>query len=110
MALRRTACVSARPVYDPAMARTELSPTELLERLNQLVTALGTTASATELPAVVLRQLATTFGATAARLTLVDESLGPAAASVIAVHGDAAAVMRSAWVSLELSVGARAIG
>ena len=92
------------------MARTELSPTELLERLNQLVTALGTTASATELPTVVLRQLAATFGATAARLTLVDESLGPAAASVVAEHGDAAAVMQPAWVSLELSVGARALG
>ena len=92
------------------MARPELSPTELLQRLNRLVTALGTAASATDLPKVVLRQLAATFGASAARLTLIDESLGPAGAAVIAEHGDAAAVPAAAWVSLELSVGVRALG
>ena len=60
------------------MVRPELSPTELLQRLNRLVTALGTAVSATDLPKVVLRQLVATFGASAARLTLIDESLGPA--------------------------------
>ncbi len=94
----------------PPMSRAELSPTELLQRLNQLVTALGTAASATDLPAVVLRQLATTFGASAARLTLVDEGAGSSVETVVAEHGDVVGVAGPAWVSLELSVGVRALG
>jgi GAF domain-containing protein/anti-sigma regulatory factor (Ser/Thr protein kinase) len=95
------------------MARAEVSPTELLQRLNRLVTALGTAASAADLPRVVLRQLATIFGASAARLTLTNEPLEPLepnAAAVVTEYGDVELVPPEAWVSLDLLVGVRALG
>ena len=104
----RAAALGARSVYDPRpMARPELSAAELLERLQRLVTVLGTGASPDELRDGMLREVATASGASMARLTLA-EGGGTSPVSVeVAPYAHGAELD---WRTLDLAVGDRVVG
>jgi serine phosphatase RsbU (regulator of sigma subunit)/anti-sigma regulatory factor (Ser/Thr protein kinase) len=89
------------------MARPELSAAELLERLQRLVTVLGTDASPDELRDGMLREVATASGASMARLTL---AVGSGASPLVVEVVPHAPRAELDWLTLDLEVGDRVVG
>jgi anti-sigma regulatory factor (Ser/Thr protein kinase) len=90
------------------MARREIPPDELLDRLTQLVATLGASDLHADLHVLALGELAATTGAVAATLVLRSEPDEPALP--VAAWGPSAAVGDGGWLALDLRVGSRRIG